>query len=90
MRIIIYVKPDVAGLLHKRGRATKASHELKQTAQELGVELEPMHPDVDDPNLQAYFMVEVPSYEQAQEVISTLQNLSAVDGAYIKPAEEAP
>lgn len=72
--------------------ATKASRKLKQTAREPGVELEPMHPDVDDPNLQAYFMVEVPSYEQAQEVISTLQNLSAVGWciAYIKPAEADP
>ena len=90
MRITTRVRRDVASALHRRRTPTAASEELSQAAEELGVALEPMHPGAEDPHLAPYFTVEVPDYATAERVIAHLQNLEAVEAAYLKPPDEMP
>jgi hypothetical protein len=48
-----------------------------------------MHPGHPSPALDAFWEVEVAD-EQVDEVIADLREISGVDGAYVKPRDEAP
>jgi hypothetical protein len=90
MRITVQVSANVARALHQRGPPTAESEELLRIIETFGLALEPMHRDTDDPNLQSYFIVEVPDHATAQRVINRLQQLEAVKAAYVKPPDELP
>jgi len=55
--VTIRVRMDVALSLQKKQPITNASEELLQTVAELGVELKPINPGMDDPHLAPYFTV---------------------------------
>ncbi len=90
LRITVIVTDPVALSLHELAPATDESKELLQSAESLGVTLEPMHPGVKDPTLLPFFTIDVPDMVTAEQVIAQLQQLPAVKGAYIKPPDEPP
>lgn len=90
MYVTIQVSANVARVLRQRAPPTVESQELSETAEELGVVLEPLHPDVEDPRLALYFTVEVPDPATAQEVIARLQHCQAIEAAYVKPPDALP
>jgi hypothetical protein len=90
MYVTIQLRQDVAIALQQRQINTPAAQELFKTAQELGVELKPMHPGARDSYLAPYFTAEVPNSATAERVINRLRNCEAVEAAYVKPADEMP
>lgn len=90
LHVIVQVSEDVAQTLHQRGPPTTGSQELLKIAEELGVELEPLHPGVEDLSLARYFVVEAPDPATAQLVVAHLQGSNAVEAAYLKPPGEPP
>lgn len=90
IQVVIIVSADVARPLQQRGSPTAGSQELLMIAEELGVLLEPMHPDSDDPLLAPYFMAEVPDSATAEWVITHLRKSKAIEAAYLKPPDELP
>jgi len=90
MHVTIRVRKDAALTFHQRQPPTTASKELLQTAEELCVVLEPVHPGAEDPHLAPYFTVEVPDLATAERVIARLQRCKAIEAAYLKPPDEVP
>ncbi|WP_158860089.1 hypothetical protein [Lunatibacter salilacus] len=76
--------------LHQKEAPTAESEGLLKMIESFGLTLESMHKNTDDPNLQRYFIVEVPDRETAQQVIDRLLQSEAIEGAYIKPPDELP
>ena len=90
MQLTTRVRSDVASVLHHRRAAAPGSEELLQAAEELGMVLEPVHPNAEDPHLAPYFTVEVSDPATAEQAISRLQDCEAVEAAYLKPPDEMP
>jgi hypothetical protein len=88
MQVTVQVSADVARALHQLGPPTAESEGLLMMTETLGLTLKRMHPDTDDPNLQSYFIVEVPDHATAQHVMNRLQHSEAVKAAYVKPPDE--
>ena len=86
----IRVRMDMAlSLLHGQP-IRNASEELSKTLAELGIELKPINPGMDDPHLAPYFTVDVPDIAMAERVISQLQHCKGIEAAYLKPQDEMP
>lgn len=90
MQITVQVSADVARALYQRGPPTAESEELLRIMNTFGIKLEPLHRNTYDPSLQRYFIVEVPDRATAQQVMDRLQQLEAVEAAYVKPPDELP
>lgn len=90
MKVTVHVRPEADLKVSNEQQATPQAKEIAETAKELGVMLEPMHPNVDDPRLANSFAVEVPDAATAGRVIDRLQNLAAIEAAYVKPSDELP
>lgn len=103
MHITVQVRQSTAPALHRttkptatdrnrssRERPAGETAELLRAADELGVVLEPMHTDTNDPELQSFFTVEVSDPQAAEHVINRLQQCSAIEAAYLKPMDELP
>ena len=90
MKVTVHIRPDVDFDSNKQQQATRQAREVVEATKNLGVVLEPMHPNVEDSRLANSFAVEVPDAATAEKVISQLQNCDAVEAAYLKPAEAMP
>ena len=90
VQITIRVRPEAARGLRQRQATTPVTSELFRTAEDLGVELEPMHPQVSDINLASYYTAEVADIVAAEQAIARLQRCEAVEAAYIKPPDALP
>ncbi len=90
MEVIVTVSQAVARVLHQRSPRTAGTDQLMHIVATLGVTLEPMHRGTDDLQLMRYFVVQVPDAVTAQRVIDQLQQSGVVEGAYLKPRDEAP
>ena len=90
MQITVHVRPEVALQLHQNRQTTPEAQEVVQTAKDLGISLEAMHPGVRDPRLASTFVVEVPDAVMAERVTSRLQHCQAIEAAYLKPPEALP
>jgi hypothetical protein len=90
IQITVRVTEDVARAIHQKGPSTTESEELFKVTNELGVLLNPMHPDVEDSILASFFIVEVPDKTTADRVITHLQQSKAIEAAYVKPPDELP
>jgi hypothetical protein len=75
--------------LHQPGSSPEAE-ELDRIAGQLGVVLQPIHPDTTDPDLRGYFTVEAPDRATADKVIAGLRQSKAVAAAYVKPPDAMP
>jgi hypothetical protein len=90
MEVVVQVSADVADALYRRGPPTSKSEELLRIIETVGLSLEPMHYETDDPTLRRYFIVEVDDQATAQRVIDSLQQSEAVEAVYVKPPDELP
>ncbi len=88
-QVTVQVEAEAARAL-QQGETSGTSERLQEVARELGVTLTPMHPDIDDPELAAYYTVETPDAETAELVAIRLQSLEAIAFAYVKPADALP
>lgn len=62
---------------------------LTATARELGLDLRPMHPGIDDPVLSTYYTADAGDDRAAAEAAARrLNELDAVEGAYVSPTPE--
>jgi hypothetical protein len=64
--------------------------ELGRLANQLGIILEPLHPQSPDQALMRFFSAEVPDAGTAQRVITRLLRSPHVTAAYLKPADAPP
>jgi hypothetical protein len=90
IKVIVQVSADLARSLNHLTPPTAESEALLEIVEPFGSTLVPMHRDTDDPNLQSYFIVEVPDNEIAQRVIDQLLPARGIRAAYIKPPDELP
>ena len=90
MQVIVQVSASAARKLNQQGPPTAEIEALLKTIETFSLTLQPMHRDTEDPNLQRYFIVEVPDQATAQRVMERLQQSEAVEAAYVKPRDELP
>jgi hypothetical protein len=86
MRITI-VLADRSGGAATRGTAERVQEAVTRVAPAAVVR--PTHPDTASPDLQAYLEVDVDPAD-SQRVLTDLQAVPGVDGAYVKPPDAAP
>ncbi len=89
MQITVQVRDDPAHDLHDRQATTPPIQKLLEKANELGIVLEPMHPQAADPRLATYFTAQVPDRATAEQVIRDLRQFDAVAAAYVKPPDRS-
>lgn len=89
MEIVLKLRPDVALALPGPAPSSPAAEELVRVVEGLGGTLSPMHPGEVDPLLAPYYLVEVDE-GSVERALETLLASDAVDGAYVKPADELP
>jgi hypothetical protein len=87
MRITMQVEPGIAKALHAETAAGDAG--IRELVRRAGGTLIPMHPGVSDPELQRFFVVEVPD-PRVPELLDQLRQQPAVQAAYVKPPEALP
>jgi hypothetical protein len=90
VEITVKVDSDVAPALRAREASPAAgAAEIRAAIEAEGAMLEPLHPGEADPELGSYFRVTAPD-ATAERLLSTLRSHAAIEGAYVKPADEAP
>ncbi len=90
MYVTIHLRPDVARNLQRARPPLPATAELRGVIRELGLELQPLHPDVEDSVLSSQFFVSAPTQEEGAEIAGRLEKLAAVEAAYVKPPDALP
>jgi hypothetical protein len=90
MNVIIKVRRDIAVNMEKRRPENEEAGELFEAAEELGVDLRPMHPRVKDPDLASYYVVEVSDSREAERVAERFRICRAAEAVYAKPPDELP
>ena len=85
MLITLKVDPGAALALHAKAPETASSSDLVKRAQDLGLSLQPVHPNTSDPTLQPYFQVQVDNPELVDHVLSELGSADAVEAAFKHP-----
>ncbi len=89
MKLIVYVRPDIARALRASGQDPDVD-ELREVARDFDADLEPVHPGASDVWLASAFSMEVADAGQAVQAARRLRDLPFVEAAYVKPAEEPP
>lgn len=82
--ITLQVSVDTVEALHE-GKSS-----LLEVAQDLGVTLEPLHPNTQDPHLRRFFTVRVPNAADGKQLINILRRCQGIEAAYVKPPDELP
>lgn len=87
---MIRLRTDVALALHQRQQHTAASEEPLQIANNLGVVLEPLHPDAEARYLFpcSEFQGEGIELCNTKMRIARLNHCKAIEAAYLKPLDE--
>lgn len=89
--LVVAVSPEVApALTDPQGSGSAEAAGLLARVAELGGTLRPQHPGVGDAALARWFVVDDVADADAERVAAAIRELPAVDGAYVKPSEEAP
>jgi hypothetical protein len=86
LQITIQLTEEAARALHQ-GQAIPA---LRQIIDQLGIDIQPLHPGSRDWALMSFFAVEVPDTASAERVIAALLRSPYVAAAYIKPPDAPP
>ena len=72
------------------GHPSGVPADLAAEAADLGVEIQPMHPDTPDGDLGRYFYADLDDAGRAEDIAARLGRLPSVDAAYVKPPEGPP
>ena len=70
--------------------ALRADERIDRALRERGVSLRPMHPGTAYSKLSRYYTIDVSDRDTADGLILLLSNLPGIEGAFWKPADEAP
>lgn len=89
MKLIVYVRPDVARVLRESGQDPDVN-ELREVARTFGAIPEPVHPGIPGGHLESAFTLDVADPARAVEAARRLRALPTVEAAFVKPAEEPP
>jgi len=90
MQMIVKTRPEAAAAVRRKAGGERAAAieslsgppgALQQTLRTLGIQLQPLHPNIDDPQLSTYFTAEVDD-TAAERVMAALNAEPAVEGAY--------
>jgi hypothetical protein len=91
VQISVQVQPSAIPALRGSEPPSTEVQDLRSRLEELGVELQPVHPNVDDPLLAPHFTVEAPDDEElAAGLLAVLTESPVVEAAYAKPPDELP
>ena len=90
MFINFSVEPGVAADLLLPEPRGEAANEILGIASEYGLDVEQLHPGVEDPLMASSFFIAVPDQETALAIVARLQALPAVESAYFTPPGEPP
>lgn len=88
--VTLKLRMETALALQGQAKENRDARDLKRLACDLAIELKPVHPGKNDPQLAPYFMTTVPDRNAAEDIIRKLTALKGVEGAYLKPADELP
>lgn len=91
MDITVKVRPEVAQALHGEvaGPAASEAQDVQEAVRAAGGTIVPLHPGESDPELSTYFLVTA-AEGSAEGLLARLRSHAAIEGAYAKPADEAP
>ncbi len=90
MYITVHLRSDIVSDMERETPRHNDTAELQTLLTEMGAELLPLHPGVDDPELGAQFFIEVPDEQSADDITMRLMDSPAVEAVYAKPPEEPP
>ncbi|MCH8147425.1 MAG: hypothetical protein IH987_05430 [Planctomycetes bacterium] len=90
MQIIVQLQREAAHELQNRQPLNDTTQELMDIAEECKVALEPVHPQIPDPELATYFSVQVADPEIGERIRKRLSGCDCVEAAYIKPLDALP
>ena len=90
MEVVIQLNTESAHELQHHQPPGDATQELMGVAEEHNLALEPIHPQIADPELATYFYVHVTDDEDAERVRESLSRCRCVEAAYIKPTDALP
>jgi hypothetical protein len=85
--IVVQTTSELAAAA-RAGRPPAQLQRILEAARELGVDLAPQHPGVDDPELSRYLAG--PAEDHAELAAERLQALDGVDAAYVQPMPTLP
>ncbi len=89
-QISVKLSMDAAARFRSQTPTNASSGELPELIRRLGIELLPVHPGIDDPELASYFVAQVPDRNTAEQFAARLLGCGDVEGAYYSPAAEPP
>ena len=67
--------------------ARSASDAVAQLQGELGIRLQPLHPDTSDPTLLSWHTTELPDDDRGSRLLEQLRNSPQVAAAFVKPPD---
>ena len=86
----MYVSIRVRQATGSAAESPLAPEDARQAAEAAGVDIQPMHPGVHDPELARWFYADVADPDQAAELTERLRELASVEAAYVTPPEGPP
>jgi hypothetical protein len=90
VEVVVTLSPQAARSLRGQGDLTGQVDRILSTAVELGVRLEPMHPDVEDGPLAFAFRYEVADRASGERSARVFAACDGVEAAYWKPDAVPP
>lgn len=90
MEVVVQLKGSAAAKFRAGQTADPDVARLQGVLRELGLNLLPQHPGVDDSALSRYFVGEVRDREDGLRAIAALTALQVVTSAYAKPPAQSP
>lgn len=86
MDITLIVSAGMAEDLRSGHPSLDISQRLVETIEQYGATVFPMHPQVDHPKLNPFFLVHVSDEKKGRQLAEELFHAAGVESAYIKPA----
>jgi len=90
MQVTVHLSPEAARELNSLRTVRRSTNALMNQLGQLKIELLPLHPGIDDPELATHFYATIASEMEANKLIGKLLELPSVTAAYIKPHDEPP
>jgi hypothetical protein len=90
--VVVQLSPAVAGALRDAGpsSAEPPAGDIVRLADDAGVRLEPLHPDIEEGELMTDWYAVVPDDDAGTRLVDTLRGQPGVEAAYVKPPDAAP
>ena len=90
MEVIIQMQKAVAAEMRKPKPCASIAGAVTDLVKELDVDLQPLHPTVQDATLQVFFVIIAPDQTTGDKVAKRLRDCTGIEAAYVKPLSEEP